>query len=93
MDGLLKINQTAYNYLQDAGNPNLKFVTFNGGHEYLEENVLNMYLWMKQFVRTDLPTGLIPAGETSNRSRDKLYPESGFLSFEHCILRKRQFPG
>jgi predicted esterase len=65
-DGLLKINKSAYNYLQDAGNPNLKFVTFNGGHEYLEENVLNMYLWMKQFVRTDLPTGLLPAGEIAN---------------------------
>jgi hypothetical protein len=63
-DGLLQINQTAYRYLQDAGNPNLKFVTFNGGHEYLEVNVLNMYLWMRQFVKSDMPTGLVPDEDT-----------------------------
>jgi hypothetical protein len=64
-DGLLSINQTAYHYLQAAGNEHLQFVTFNGGHDYLEENVLNMYLWMKQFVREDLPTGVIPTGATT----------------------------
>ncbi len=62
-DGLLQINQTAYNLLEQAGNPNLRFVTFNGGHEYLEENVLNMYLWMRQFVREDMPTGISSNGE------------------------------
>jgi predicted esterase len=63
MDGLLQINQTAYHLLQDAGNPHLQFVTFKGGHEYLEENVLNMYLWMRQFVRQDLPTAVLPTRE------------------------------
>ena len=53
-DGLLEINQTAYQLLKDAGNWHLQFVTFSGGHEYLEENVRNMYLWMRQFVKAEL---------------------------------------
>jgi hypothetical protein len=48
-DGLLDINQTAYQLLLDAGNPNVQFATFNGAHVYIEENVENMYLWMRQF--------------------------------------------
>jgi predicted esterase len=52
-DGLLNINQTAYNLLEDAGNENIEFVTFTGGHEYLEENVENMFLWMREFVNED----------------------------------------
>jgi hypothetical protein len=49
-DGLLGINQTAYQLLIDAGNQSVQFVTFEGGHIYIEENVENMYLWMRQFV-------------------------------------------
>ncbi|HOT14677.1 MAG TPA: alpha/beta hydrolase-fold protein [Bacteroidales bacterium] len=49
-DGLLSINQTAYNKLDAAGNENIKFVTFAGGHDYLEVNVQNMYLWMHTFT-------------------------------------------
>jgi hypothetical protein len=60
-DGLLSINQTAYILLEDAGNNNIEFVTFVGGHEYLEENVLNMYLWMKEFVNDDWNAIDIPA--------------------------------
>ncbi len=52
-DGLLTINQTAYHMLQDAGNYNTSFVTFTGGHDYIEENVENMYVWMKDFVNED----------------------------------------
>jgi hypothetical protein len=56
--------------LTDAGNLNLKFVTFSGGHEYLEQNVMNMYLWMRQFVREDLPTGVLPTwGKTQSVPR------------------------
>jgi hypothetical protein len=53
-DGLFGINETAYQLLQDAGNENIEFVTFNGAHDYLQQNVENMYLWMKNFVNTDL---------------------------------------
>lgn len=52
-DGLLSINQTAYQLLVDAGNQNIEFVTFAGGHESLEENVYSMYLWMRKFVNDD----------------------------------------
>jgi len=52
-DYLLSVNQQAYELLQEAGNPNLAFVTFEGGHDYIEDNVINMYLWMKEFVNDD----------------------------------------
>ena len=53
-DGLLSIDQTAYQLLQDAGNANIEFVTFVGGHDYIQENVENMYLWMRNFTNGDL---------------------------------------
>jgi len=61
-DNLLGINQTAHDLLMDAGNSNLAFVTFEGGHEYLEENVENMYLWMRNFVKSDRSTGIKRTG-------------------------------
>jgi hypothetical protein len=57
-DALLEINQTAYGLLEDAGNPNLQFVTFVGGHDYIEENVENMYLWMRNFVNEEESTDI-----------------------------------
>jgi hypothetical protein len=51
-DGLLGVNQAAYALLQNAGNPNLAFVTFPGGHNYRQSDVEAMYLWMRRFERT-----------------------------------------
>jgi predicted esterase len=50
-DGLLGVNQVAYGLLQNAGNPNLAFVTFPGGHEYRPSDVEAMYLWLRRFER------------------------------------------
>ncbi len=50
-DQLYGINNTAYEHLLGAGCENAEFVSFEGGHEYLEENVQNMYLWMKNFEK------------------------------------------
>jgi pimeloyl-ACP methyl ester carboxylesterase len=52
-DGLLSVNQTAYQLLQDAGNSDVAFVTFPGGHESLLENWQNMYEWMKELTNTN----------------------------------------
>jgi hypothetical protein len=52
-DGLLGANQVAYTLLQDAGNPDLAFVTFPGGHEYRQSDVEAMYLWMRRFTRPE----------------------------------------
>jgi hypothetical protein len=52
-DGLLSINETAYQLLQNAGNTDIEFVTFVGGHEYVEQNVTDMYLWIREFVNED----------------------------------------
>lgn len=52
-DGLYDVNLEAYNLLVKAGNPNLAFVTFDGGHEKLTPNVENMYLWIREFMNED----------------------------------------
>jgi fermentation-respiration switch protein FrsA (DUF1100 family) len=48
-DTLLSLNQTAYGLLRAAGNPHLAFVTFPGGHDYRQQDVEQMYLWMHVF--------------------------------------------
>jgi predicted esterase len=48
-DSLLSVNQAAYGLLRDAGNPQLAFVTFPGGHDYRQTDVEQMYLWLRQF--------------------------------------------
>jgi pimeloyl-ACP methyl ester carboxylesterase len=62
-DSLLPVNQTAYGLLQDAGNTQLAFVTFPGGHDYRQTDVEQMYLWMREF---DI-NGRRPAGQHSAR--------------------------
>lgn len=52
-DGLYDINLNTYNRLINAGNSDVKFVSFNGGHDYLGENVEDMYLWLREFVNYD----------------------------------------
>jgi hypothetical protein len=59
-DGLLVLNQIAYALLQSAGNPNLAFVGFPGGHEYRQADVEAMYQWMRRFERTDRGAGRHP---------------------------------
>jgi hypothetical protein len=65
-DGLLDVNETAYQLLLNAGNWHVRFVTFSGGHEYLEPNVKNMYLWMRQFVKSEVATDIVQTGEASH---------------------------
>lgn len=48
-DSLLAVNQTAYGLLQGAGDTQLAFVTFTGGHDYRQTDVEQMYLWMREF--------------------------------------------
>jgi hypothetical protein len=52
-DGLYNVNLSANGKLKAAGNKNTEFVTFNGGHDYLDVNVQNMYLWMRDFTNDD----------------------------------------
>ncbi|MGE5805353.1 MAG: T9SS type A sorting domain-containing protein [Ignavibacteria bacterium] len=66
-DDLLGNNQTAYELLQDAGDTNIAFVTFNGGHESLLENWQNMYSWLKNF---------------SNENPSSVKKDQGLLQFE-----------
>jgi len=50
-DSLFDVNEFAFTLLQDAGNPDLAFVTFPGGHDYRQSDVEAMYLWMRRFER------------------------------------------
>jgi predicted esterase len=54
-DSLLQVNEFAFTLLQDAGNPDLVFVTFPGGHDYRQSDVEAMYLWMRRFERRTGP--------------------------------------
>jgi hypothetical protein len=57
-DDLLDVNQAAFQLLKNAGNWHLQFVTFSGGHEYLDQNVRNMYLWMRQYEKNELSSDI-----------------------------------
>lgn len=50
-DALLSYDQTAFQLLQNAGNENLKFVTFSGGHDYIFGNVRRMYEWLRTWSK------------------------------------------
>ena len=87
-DGLLSINQTAYHLLEDAGNPNIEFVTFVGAHDYHQENVENMYLWMRDFVNDNWNTGINEPSEISLKDpviRTYPNPVSNFVHIAYNI--------
>jgi hypothetical protein len=48
-DGLLSLNQAVYQALLDAGNSNVAFSIFSGGHVYLYDNVKNIYEWIRNY--------------------------------------------
>ncbi len=54
-DSLLSVDALAHQLLQEAGNQHLAFVTFPGGHDYRQEDVERMYVWMRQFDRDARP--------------------------------------
>jgi hypothetical protein len=55
-DGLLSANSTAFQLLEDAGNQNIYYTTFSGGHEALIENWQNMYYWIQNFTNDRITT-------------------------------------
>jgi hypothetical protein len=55
-DALLSENSSAYQLLQDAGNTNISYTTFQGGHVALLENWQNMYLWIREFKNDSVST-------------------------------------
>jgi hypothetical protein len=82
-DGLLGVNQQAYNLLVAAGNTNTEFVTFPGGHEHLDANEELLYLWMKEYVNEDYTSDKEP--NIRNAAELNCYPnpftETTTLSF------------
>ncbi len=62
-DDLYSLNASAYQNLEAAVNTNIEFRSFPGGHEYLAENVQNMYLWMKNYTNDDWFLGMDVPGQ------------------------------
>lgn len=56
-DWLLTVNTKTYNLLLAEGIKNVNFVTFEGGHEFVQQNVENMYDWIRQFTNEN-PTNV-----------------------------------
>jgi hypothetical protein len=42
-----QVKELCYDFLVDAGHRMVKYVTFEGGHEYRQEDVERMYLWLR----------------------------------------------
>jgi len=57
-DWLYEVNHDAYEMLGNAGNKNLYFTSFTGGHDYREGDVFIMYMWMKNFINDDVFTDI-----------------------------------
>lgn len=49
-DNNLSINEDAYKFLENAGNADIEFTTFEGGHVYRQQDVEAMYLWLREFT-------------------------------------------
>jgi hypothetical protein len=69
-DGFLSLNQTAYQYLHDEGNTRIALETFDGGHDYLYDNLVKINNWIKQWTK---PSTGIETGDSKNLTRFKLY--------------------
>jgi S-formylglutathione hydrolase FrmB len=82
-DNLLGVNQQAYQLLQGAGNKDMIFITFSGGHEYTEQNVNNMYLWMRNRIKKYQSTSVIPDKQTGDISFKSIY----FPDKNHLMLK------
>ncbi|HXY41358.1 MAG TPA: alpha/beta hydrolase-fold protein [Vicinamibacteria bacterium] len=74
-DGLLEVNQQAYRLLQGAGNPNLAFVTFPGGHDYRSSDVEAMYEWMRRFAHAGAAGVVTSSGFVREGSEEAEAPE------------------
>ena len=86
-DGLLSVNENAFNVLKKAGNDDLAFETFPGGHEYRQEDVENMYMWMRNFTLIDQVSDL-SLSETSDNPVDiNIFPNpcSSYLQFDYYL--------
>jgi len=82
---LFNNNQKMYQLFVDAGNTNIQWVTYDAGHVYIEENVENMYLWMRNFVNEDWSTGIEKTqGLYQNDFQIRSYPNP-VQSFSHIL--------
>jgi predicted esterase len=58
-DGYIEVGQIFYDLLYAAGNREMEFVTFEGGHDYRQEDVESMYLWMRQYTTSIQETSVL----------------------------------
>lgn len=87
MDGLYDINNSAHSRLEDAGNMNTEFVSFPGGHDYLQENVVNMYEWMRNFTNDDWNLGVDEPGKVHSLKEGLECIPNPFRDQTHLVYR------
>jgi surfactin synthase thioesterase subunit len=50
-DGNRRKTKKTYKMMEQAGNKNIEFSYFEGGHIYNENEIEKMYYWMRQFKK------------------------------------------
>jgi predicted esterase len=94
-DHLFSINEEAYSLLEEAGNENIYFTSFNGGHIYRQGDVDAMYMWMRNFVNDNF---------TAVENHPKIYDLSGRMIYsvpaltaydngQYCVNTSELVPG
>jgi hypothetical protein len=87
-DGLLGINEQAYNLLVAAGNTNTEFVTFEGGHERTDANEELLYLWIKEFVKDGNTPVFSKTGRAAGQVQSHPNPFNRNTSLSFVIQKK-----
>lgn len=86
-----QVKELCYDFLVEAGHRIVKFVTFEGGHEYRQEDVERMYLWLRNpdTLNIENPTDFITTTILSENIT--LYPNP-FQStvYINCTLSSKQ---
>lgn len=89
-DGLYNINYSAYNSLMDAGNFDVSFAAFPGGHDYLSVNVENMYNWLRLYSREGYDVGV---KRKENASMNPIQFSPSCIQSESTIQLQLEKPG
>lgn len=93
VDGNLSFNQEAYQLLEEAGNEDIEFVFFSGGHEVNDEQVEGMHNWLKQFTN-DYSSLSVLSNSTANALEIKLTPNPACdrftIDYQGKVLWRKQ---
>lgn len=85
-DQLYYSNEAGYNWLVEAGNPNLEFITFDGDHEFYNKYIVEMHHWIRNFTNDDWNFSVIENNiETKQKSIFYSFPNPVKSESNFCI--------